>query len=110
MVPGSAISKGRGGSLATIKERDEVVRSADPNVSKSRKMAAAAAHLPPKHQASGYNEARVQAGNRLSNRNIHDVGAHRSPVIPAGKENILLPPIDNGRGSAARGSHANASR
>lgn len=36
---GSAVSRS-GGSLATIKEREEV-RSADPNVSKSRKMAAA---------------------------------------------------------------------
>jgi len=44
MVPGSAIhNKHRAGSLAVIKERDEVVRSADPNVSKSRAMAAAAA-------------------------------------------------------------------
>ena len=39
-VPSSA-SKGRGGSLATIKEREENVRSADPNMSKSRAMAAA---------------------------------------------------------------------
>lgn len=41
-IPGSAVGKkGRGGSLATIKEREEV-RSADPSVSKSRAMAAAA--------------------------------------------------------------------
>ena len=43
-LPGSAIGKGaRGGSLAPIKEREEAIRSADPNMSKSRQMAAAAA-------------------------------------------------------------------
>jgi len=42
-VPGSAISKGRGGSLAPIREREEIIRSADPNMSKGRAMAAAAA-------------------------------------------------------------------
>lgn len=41
-MPGSAIKHSRGGgSLATIAEmRDEVIRSADPNLSKSRQMAA----------------------------------------------------------------------
>ena len=36
-MPVSAIKKGRAGSLATIKERDEAIRSADPaNMSKAR--------------------------------------------------------------------------
>ena len=35
-VPGSAISKGRGGSLAPIKERDEQIHSADLSRTKNR--------------------------------------------------------------------------
>lgn len=69
---------------------------------------AAAAHLPPKHQPAGYNEARVQAGNRLAHNRHGDVGVHRSPVLPSGKENIMLPPIGDGR--SGRGSHVSASR
>jgi len=50
MVPGSAISsKHRGGSLAPIVERDEAIRSADPNISQSRKMAAAAHNVAPRN-------------------------------------------------------------
>ena len=29
---------------------------------------------------------------------------HRSPVIPAGKENLMLPPIDSARGRGPMGS------
>lgn len=108
MIPGSAISKNRAGSLAPINERDEVIRSADPTVSKSRAMAAAAAHLPPKHKASGYNGGRLEANSRLVHNRHPDVGIHRSPVLPSGKENIMLPPIDTGRGG--RGIHVSASR
>jgi len=95
MAPGSAISKGRGGSLATIKERDEAIRSADPNVSKSRQMAAAA-QMPVRNQPSGYNGgAREQASKRVANvRSNNDLGQHRSPVLASGKQNhLLLPPI-----------------
>ena len=94
-IPGSAVGgKCRGGSLATIKERDEV-RSADPTVSKSRAMASAAvqAQMAVKNQPMGYNkEGRIQVGNNRSNVNIPQ---HRTPVITSGKENNLqLPPID----------------
>lgn len=60
IVPGSAIhNKARHGKLAVINEREEVVRSADPNMSKSRAMAAAAAvqQINVKNQPSGYNAA-----------------------------------------------------
>ena len=99
-VPSSAIGKGRGGSLATIKERDEAIRSADPNYSKSRHMAVGAQINHVRNQPSGYNNgAGEQAGRRLQNiRSNIEVGQHRSPVIPAGKENtLMLPPIDIGR-------------
>ena len=50
--------KNRGSSLAPITEqRDEVIRSADPNMSNSRKMQAAAAAqkmMAPKNQGAGY--------------------------------------------------------
>ena len=72
MVPGSAVGgKGRGGSLATIKEREEV-RSADPSISKSRAMAAAAvqAQMAVKNQPTGYNHEGVRRpGNNRSNIN-----------------------------------------
>ena len=94
-VPGSAVGgKGRGGSLATIKERDEV-RSADPAVSKSRAMASAAvqAQMAVKNQPTGYTkDGRNQVGNNHSNNNMPQ---HRTPVVTTGKENSLqLPPID----------------
>ena len=41
--PGSAARKNRVSSLAPIRERDEYIRSADPHMSNSRKMQAAAA-------------------------------------------------------------------
>ena len=111
MVPGSAIHhKGRAGSLAVIKERDEVVRSADPNMSKSRVMAAAAAaqQINALNQQAGYNAAapalnqnqhQVRQLRRDAHTSNHDIVIlHRSPLIPAGKENKLqLPPIESPR-------------
>lgn len=95
-ILGSAVSnKGRGGSLATIKEREEV-RSADPNVSKSRKMAAAvaSAQMAVKNKPSGYGgngdsqqQRRQPVGN--NNRSNVNVGQHRTPVVTTGKENSL---------------------
>lgn len=68
------------------------MRSADPNVSKSRAMAAAAHQMiAVKNKASGYNagNAQVRQPRRVGNpRSNADVGMHRSPVIPAGKENL----------------------
>ena len=60
-VPGSSESKARGKSLATIEERYEAIRSADPNVSASRKMAAADAArklAPTGSRPSNYNGGR----------------------------------------------------
>lgn len=112
-IPGSAVgNKGRGGSLATIKERDEV-RSADPSVSKSRAMAAAAQNgqMAVKNQPIGYGRGQQQqAGNNRSNQNMPP---HRTPVITSGKENSLqLPPIDgrsrvSGKRSEAAGGGSN---
>jgi len=109
--PGSAISsKARGGSLAPIKEREEITRSADPNLSKSRAMAAAAAaqQMNVKNQASGYKSGAQGAAAahgrppRRDNISNHNVAQHRSPVIPAGKENLQLPPINPGGPRNAR--------
>ena len=103
--------------MAPIRERDEAIRSADPNVSKSRAMAAAAQQMPVQNRPSGYNSG-VASGNgaydkppprrlnnqvRASNHN-NAVAQHRSPVIPAGKESIMLPPIETDRGRAGHGS------
>ena len=52
-IPGSAVSKGRGGSLAPIKERDEQIHSADLSKSKNRIMAQGG-H--PKNQGAGYQD------------------------------------------------------
>lgn len=91
----SSDGRTRGGSLATIKEREEIVRSADPNVSQSRKMAAAAQAnqiAAKQHHASDYNL--VKAGRPPK----HHLPQHRSPVLRGGgKENLQLPPIDGAR-------------
>ena len=52
-VPGSAVSKGRGGSLAPIRERDEQIHSADLSKSKSRIMQGVGQA---KNQAAGYSD------------------------------------------------------
>ena len=98
-IPGSAVGKGgRGGSLHTIKEREEV-RSADPSVSKSRAMAAAAQNgqMAVKNQAMGYGrQQQAASGNNSNVRSNQNLPPHRTPVITSGKENSLqLPPIDN---------------
>ena len=69
--PGSAARRNRVSSLAPIRERDEIIRSADPNMSNSRKMqAAAAAHklMQPANQASGYNSNNNQDARRRDGR------------------------------------------
>lgn len=94
-------SKARGGSLAPIKERDEYIRSADPSVSASRKMAAAAAArqmAPAQNRPSGYKATNTgderQAAQQLPPRQARNggrnpaVAQHRSPVIPSGKEQL----------------------
>ena len=74
------------------------MRSADPNMSKSRAMAAAGQQMMAvKNKPSGYNASNAQARQprRVGNpRSNVDVGIHRSPVLPAGKENLQLPPIE----------------
>lgn len=53
-VPGSAVSKGRGGSLAPIKEREEQIHSADLSKSKNRIMQQNTGQT--KNKAAGYND------------------------------------------------------
>ena len=114
-------SKARGGSLAPIKERDEYTRSADPSVSQSRKMAAAQAakQMAPAHnRPSGYKATNTgderQAAQQLPPRQARNggrnpaVAQHRSPVIPSGKEQLQLPPLDPT--ARARVAHGSANR
>ena len=97
--------------MAPIKEREEITRSADPNVSKSRAMAAAAQaqQMNVKNKPSGYNGNNANNGRpprkmiNMRGQN-NDVAQHRSPVLPSGKESIQLPPIETGRGRAGHGS------
>lgn len=114
-LPGSAMRKNRGSSLAPISEQQTgefgAIRSADPNMSNSRKLQAAAAAqkmMAPKNQASGYNGggARQQQQARDANRYANpDIAKHRSPVIGAGKSNLQLPPLDpSGRSRPGAGS------
>ena len=59
-IPGSAVSKGRGGSLAPIKERDEVIYSAD--LSRNSKNQINVVHA--KNQAANYREETKQDHRR----------------------------------------------
>lgn len=108
-IPGSAVSKGRGGSLAPIKERDEHIHSADLSKSKGR-IGAHGGH--PSNQGAGYGGNHVQdhrqrpplgMNQHRSNLEVHN--PHRVPQsVPSGKENLALPPINRG---GARGISEN---
>merc|ERR1712157_81521 len=81
-VPGSAVSKGRGGSLAPIKERDEQIHSADLSKSKNRTMQQVG-HT--KNEAAGYRENHIKDHRQRpplgmnQHRSNHDVHNSRIP-------------------------------
>lgn len=94
-IPGSAVSKGRGGSLAPIKEREEVIHSADLSRNSKNQIVGN-----PKNQAAGYIEESKQEHKRppLANnqhRSNLEVRQRVPQSVPTGKENIVLPSINN---------------